>query len=289
MGYAVTLLTIIAIFTILTASLDLILSYTGLFSFAHASLYGVGAYTAALIAMNLSHDLVIAFVAALVVTAIVALVTVGITLRMVGDYFIMGTVCVANVISSVMDNWTDVTNGANGLYGIPAADVAGFSVSVGWPMLVLAVVIAALALFIKWRITSAPLGIVLQAIRDDEVVASVLGHDATRTKVLIFTIAAGGNALAGTLLAYYLRFLDPTSFGLNFTIFVWAALFVGGSLSVLGSLAGPTLLVLFPEALRFVGLSGTQVANVQQALYGLLLILLILFRPQGLVGRRAFG
>ena len=89
------------------------------------------------------------------------------------------------------------------------------------------------------------------------------------------------------MLACYLRFLDPTSFSFSFTILIWAALFVGGSVGTLGTIVGPAILVLFPEALRFVGLSGPHVANVQQALYGLLLVLLMMFRPQGFFGRHS--
>jgi branched-chain amino acid transport system permease protein len=287
MGYLVTLLTIISIYTMLTASMDLVLGYAGMFSFVHAALYGVGAYAAALVALKLGLGLEVAFLAALVVTVAVSFVTAVITVRLEGDYFILGTFCVANVISSTMDNWTDVTNGANGLYGIPAARLFGWTITPGVPFLLVTALVAALVLWIKYRLVSAPFGICLQAVREDEAVAAVLGHDVRRVRIVVFAIGGAITALAGTLIAFFLRFLDPTTFTFAFTIFVWAALFVGGSVSTLGAIAGPAILVLFPEALRFVGLSGTHVANVQQALYGLLLVVLMLYRPQGFFGRHS--
>lgn len=287
MGYLVTLLTIVCIYTMLTASMDLILGYAGLFSFVHAALCGIGAYGAAFVMLKLGWGLVPATLAAFAVTALVAYATAAVTVRLDGDYFILGTFCVANVISSVMENWTGVTNGTSGLYGIPMASLFGWTIAPGLPFLGFCSVLTALVLVVKWRLVSAPLGITLQAIREDEIVAAVLGFNVRAVRATIFVIGAMIVALAGVLLASYLRYLDPTSFDFSFTILIWAALFVGGSVGTLGTIVGPAVLVLFPEALRFVGLSGPHVANVQQALYGLLLILLMMFRPQGFFGHHS--
>ena len=287
MGYLVTLLTIICIYTMLTAAMDLILGYAGLFSFVHAALCGVGAYGAAYVMLKLGWGLVPATLAAFVVTAAVAQATAAVTVRLDEHYFILGTFCVANVILSIFENWTDVTNGTSGLYGIPVASLFGWTIAPGLPFLGFCAVLTAAVLFVKWRLVSAPLGITLQATREDEIVAWVLGNNVRQVRTVIFVIGATITALAGVLLACFLRYLDPTSFDFSFTILIWAALFVGGSVGTLGTIVGPAILVLFPEALRFVGLSGPHVANVQQALYGLLLILLMMFRPQGFFGHHS--
>ena len=287
MGYIVTLLTIITIYTILTAAMDLILGYAGLFSFAHAALCGIGSYAAAALMVKLGWGLVPAFGVALVATALIAWATAGITVRLEGHYFILGTFCVANVVESVMENWTDVTNGTSGLYGIPVTRLFGWTIASGVPFLLFCAALMAIALGIKQFLVSAPYGITLQAIREDEIVAWVLGNNVRRVRAVVFIIGASMTALGGVLLACYLRFLDPTSFSFSFTILIWAALFVGGSVGTLGTIVGPAVLVLFPEALRFIGLSGPHVANVQQALYGLLLVLLMMFRPQGFFGHHS--
>jgi len=287
MGYIVTLLTIICIYTIMTAAMDLILGYAGLFSFVQAALCGIGSYAAAALMVKLGWGLPSAFGVALVVAAVAALATAAITVRLEGHYFILGTFCVANVVESLMENWTDVTNGTNGLYGIPVTRLFGWTIGPGLPFLTFCAALTLVVLIVKWLLVSAPFGITLQAIREDEVVAWVLGNNVRRVRTVIFVIGAVMTALAGVLLACYLRFLDPTSFSFSFTILIWAALFVGGGVGTLGTIVGPAILVLFPEALRFIGLSGPHVANVQQALYGLLLVLLMMFRPQGFFGHHS--
>jgi branched-chain amino acid transport system permease protein len=287
MNYLITLLTLISIYAMVTASMDLVLGYTGMYSFAQAALYGVAAYAGALVAMRLGHGFLVSLLASVAFTALVAWVTVVITARLDGDYFVLGTFCAASVISSVIDNWIDVTNGANGLYNIPVAQIGNVSFPSGLPFLGLTLVVGALALFLKRRLVSAPLGLVLQAIRDDDVAASVLGYNVRQNRIVIFVIGGMGTALGGCLLAFYLRFLDPTTFTFGFTMFIWAALFVGGSVSNMGAVAGPAILILFPEALRFIGLSGTYVAASQQALYGVLLLVLMIFRPRGICGGHA--
>jgi branched-chain amino acid transport system permease protein len=128
---------------------------------------------------------------------------------------------------------------------------------------------------------------VLHAVRDDEAVAMALGINVVRTRIVIFTIGGGFAALAGALGAFYFRFITTTSFTLTTMILLWAMVFVGGSGSLLGALAGPAILVLFPELFRFFGGTTWDIANIQEALYGLLLVLVMLFRPQGIAGRRA--
>jgi ABC-type branched-subunit amino acid transport system permease subunit len=237
--------------------------------------------------LKLGWGLVPATIAAFAVTALAGQATAAVTVRLDSHYFILGTFCVANVISSVMENWTDVTNGTSGLYVIPVTNLFGWTIGPGVPFLAFCILLTGLVLFVKWRLVSAPFGITLQAVREDEVVAWVLGNNVRQIRTVVFVIGAAITALAGVLLACYLRYLDPTSFDFSFTILIWAALFVGGSVGTLGTIVGPAVLVLFPEALRFVGLSGPHVANVQQALYGLLLILLMMFRPQGFFGHHS--
>jgi branched-chain amino acid transport system permease protein len=146
--------------------------------------------------------------------------------------------------------------------------------------------VTALVFAAHWRIVSSPMKAVLHALRDDEAVAMALGINVVRTRIIVFTIGGGFAALAGALGAFYFRFITTTSFTLATMILLWAMVFVGGSGSLLGALAGPAILVLFPEIFRFFGTTTLDIANIQEALYGLLLVLVMLFRPQGIAGRR---
>jgi branched-chain amino acid transport system permease protein len=146
--------------------------------------------------------------------------------------------------------------------------------------------VVALIYFVHWRFVTSPMKAALQAIRDDEPVAMALGIDVVRTKIIVFTLGGGFAALSGALAAFYFRFVTANSYGLTTIILLWAMLFVGGNCSLAGSLVGPAVLIFFPEVFRFIGGPGWDIGNIQEAMYGLLLILLMLFRPQGLVGQR---
>jgi branched-chain amino acid transport system permease protein len=124
----------------------------------------------------------------------------------------------------------------------------------------------------------------LRAVRADELVAAVTGKNVTLLRITVFMIAGAGAAVAGVLQAYALRFIDPSLFTIQLTVFVWAALYVGGCASWIGNIVGPILLFGMPEALRFVGLAGTTVADFREMLYGALLIGVTIYRPQGIAG-----
>ena len=126
---------------------------------------------------------------------------------------------------------------------------------------------------------------VLHAVRDDETVAQSLGIPVVRVRIVVFAIGGGFAAIAGSLLAFYFRFIDPTSFSLNTMILLWAMVFIGGSGRLAGAIIGPIVLAVFPELFRFMGVTGTHMAYIQQAMYGLLLILLMIYRPQGIAGQ----
>jgi branched-chain amino acid transport system permease protein len=105
---------------------------------------------------------------------------------------------------------------------------------------------------------------------------------------MVFIIASAMASIAGVLTMYHLRFIDPTLFGIDLTIFAWAALFIGGCASIAGNILGPLVLFGIPEALRFSGLDGALVAHLRDVLYGGLLILVTMFRPQGIAGTYRF-
>jgi branched-chain amino acid transport system permease protein len=282
--YLANLLTQLSIYVIAVAALDVLLGYAGIASLGHAAFIGIGAYTAAILATTFHLGFVLALVAAMAVTSALAL-AVGIpTLRLSGDYFVLGTFGFASVTSSVLQNWIDVTNGPFGIYGIPVPSFLGHKLVTPIEFLGLPAAAMALVLIVKQLLVTAPFGVTLRAVRADELVAAVSGKNVTRLRVTAFMIAGAGAGIAGVLQAYDLRFIDPTLFTVQLTVFVWAALYVGGCASWIGNILGPLLLFGLPEALRFVGLAGTTVAEIREILYGALLIGVTIYRPQGIAG-----
>jgi branched-chain amino acid transport system permease protein len=287
MDYILHLLVIIAFYVGLTVTLDLLIGHTGILSFAHTAFYGIGAYATAILTVYAGWNWLPAMLAACVLGTIVAVV-VGIpTLRLGGDYFILALFGFQLIVMTVILNWEDLTNGPFGIRGVPRPSFGSGPIQSGWPIALFTMAVVAIVLWIVWRMVSAPLKLTLHAIRDDETVAQALGIDVVRMRIVIFAMAGGLAAIIGALTAFYFRFVDVSSFTISTMILLWAMVFVGGSKTISGAIVGPAVLVLFPELFRFVDDIGIDRARAQEALYGLLMVLLMLFRPEGLVGRKS--
>jgi branched-chain amino acid transport system permease protein len=285
MDYAVHLLIVILLYVALTVSLDLMVGHTGIFSFAHAAFYGIGAYATAILTVYAGWNWLPALLAAVALGALISLL-IGIpTLRLGGDYLILALFGFQSIVLTVITNWEEVTNGPFGIRGVPRPSFGPLKLESSAAILAFIAAVVALVLWLHWRFVSSPMRRMLHAVRDDETVAQALGIDAVRAKVTVFVLGGAFAALAGGLTAFYLRFVDVNSFSLFTMILLLAMVFVGGSRSLLGALVGPALLLLFPEAFRFFGETNLPIAYIQQALYGLLLIVLMLYRPEGLAGR----
>jgi len=284
MSYILSLLTIIAIYVALTASLDLMIGHTGILSFAHAAFYGIGAYAAAILTVYAGWNWLPAMLAACLVGAVLsALIAIPIV-RLGGDYFILALFGVQLIVSNLILNLEPLTNGPYGILNVPRPSFGAGQLSTGLPMFLFVAAISAIVVGAVWSFVSSPMRGVLHAIRHDETIALSLGINVARTKVVVFSIASAMAALIGAVAAYYFRFVDVGSFGIFMMISLWAMVFVGGTRTIAGAIAGPTILLLFPELFRFIGSAGLDLARIQEALYGLLLVLLMIYRPQGLMG-----
>src|SRR5580692_1355305 len=283
MDYLLHVATIILLYAGLVASLNLLIGHASILSFAHASFYGIGAYVTAMLTVYAGWDWLPALAAAVIATAAIAFLIGVPTLRLGGDYFILALFGFQLIVVDVILNLDDVTNGPFGIRGIPRPSVGDYGLASGWPFLIGTAVTTGGVFLIVRRIVTSPLGGKLHAIRDDETVAAALGINVARTKIMIFTVAAALAAVIGAMTAFYFRFVEANAFNSEVMILLLAMAFVGGTRSLWGSVAGPAILVLFPELFRFIGPVGVDLAKVQQGLYGLLLVLLMLFRPQGLI------
>jgi branched-chain amino acid transport system permease protein len=285
MDYVFSILSQVCIFAISVAALDLLVGYAGILSFGHAAFIGIGAYTGALLLTELNFTPEIAVLASMGMSGGIALVLGLPTLRLSGDYFILATLGLSVVTSSLLENWISLTNGPFGIFGIPPISIFGFKAVTPINFFFTSATVLSSVLILKQLLVTSSFGLALRAVHQDETVASALGKNATQLRVLAFGIGGAAAGLAGVLTACNLRFIDPSLFQTNLTIFIWASLFVGGCGSWLGNLLGPLLLLCVPESLRFIGLEGTAVAHVRELLYGVVLIGLTMFRPQGIVGK----
>ncbi len=283
MDYVLGVLILLLIYVILTVTANLIVGYAGLFSVAHAAVFGIGAYVTTILMVDhgLNFFLTVPFAVAMasVTGSLIAIPAV----RLVGFYLAIASFGLQFVIMSLMLNLKGFTRGADGIPGIPNASLFGFKFGSRESMLILVAVLAAITVILLWRLVNSPFGRVLRAVRDDEIAAAAMGKPVVRYKVLAYSIGSGLAALAGSAYAAYYRYVDPSAFDVKESIFILSMVVIGGSGSIRGSLAGATVLVLTPEVLRMAHLPNSITSSVRQIISGLLLTVFMLWRPQGLI------
>jgi branched-chain amino acid transport system permease protein len=283
-AYIAHYLVMVGIYSILALSLNLLIGYSGIFSLAHAALYGIGAYASALAALKLGLGFWGGMIVAAGVGALASALVAIPSLRVAGDYYIVASFGLQMVILTVFVNWTDVTNGHAGLAGIPRPHVFGFSIDNPFKYVVLTLVIGALTYAICHRLTHSAFGRRLRAVRDDEIAALAIGKDVIRTKILIVTISSALGALAGSLYAHYITYINPSSFTLEESIFITSLVILGGTQRLAGPCVGAAILLAVPEALKFLSIPDAIAAPMRQILYGGLLIAFMFLRPEGILG-----
>jgi branched-chain amino acid transport system permease protein len=272
-GYLTHLAITILVFSILAASLNLLMGYSGLVSIAHAAFFGVGGYTSGILSVKAGIPFWLALPAAAVMAGLVAL-GVGLpSFRTRGVYYIIVTVAFQLIASEIFENWDRMTGGGIGLKGIPRPG-PHFVTKVQYYYLTLAV--AALAHGAIVRIVRSPIGLALSAIRDSESKARMMGVNPLHYKVLVFVAASTLAGLAGSLYVHYLNFAHPDFFNFGVSVDLFLAVMLGGA----GTLSGPIFGVVVLEAIREVL---HEFAAVRLLIFGALLIVLILFLPQGVL------
>jgi branched-chain amino acid transport system permease protein len=289
MDYLLHVLVLVSVFTILSASLDLLAGHTGILSIAQSAFYGLGAYTSALLVTEQGAPFLVGVIVGMIVAVLISFIISLPSLRLHDDYFVIVTFGFQMILFSVFNNWMELTRGPLGIPGIPQPVIFGWHVDSHLEFLALAAGFAAFAYFVVYLLTSSPFGRVLRAIREDEVFARALGKRPVYFKVTAFAISAALAATAGSLYAHYITYIDPTSFTVMESILIISMVIIGGAGSLWGPMVGALVLVTLPEALRFVGLPSASAANLRQIIYGALLVVMMLFRPRGLMGKYSFA
>jgi len=284
MEYLIHLAILFLIYAILGISLNLIVGYTGLLSVTHAAFYGIGAYTTAILLTKGEIDFFVSVLLGIIIAIIISFL-IGIVLsKFRGDYYALGSLGLNTIIFSIFLNWNNLTRGPLGIPGIARPELFGIDFTENINFLILVFIFFTLVFMLSHFIVNSSFGRVLKAIREDENTIQIFGYNTLYFKLAIFIISAAMAAIAGSLLASYITFIDPSSFVLMESIFIVAIIILGGLANLRGSILGALILILLPEALRFVGFPADIAAQMRQMVYGVILILLMLYRPQGLIG-----
>lgn len=283
-AYFIHLLILIGIYLILAISLQLAVGFTGLLNLGHIAFYCAGAYASALLALG-GFPFWFCFLAAGIVAALLGFLLSIPTNKLKGDYLALATMGFSFVVYAVALNWTDLTRGPLGLPGIPRPNLFGFVFSSNFNFLLLTILINLLTYLLISRIVESPFGKVLQAVRDDELAAEVLGKNTFKIKSLSLAISAFFAGIAGSLYAHYITFIDPSSFTILQLIPVLCIVIIGGLASLKGTVIATIILILLPEPLRFIGFPSSVVGPARQIIYALLLLLILTYRPKGFSGK----
>jgi len=277
----------VSLYAILASSFNLLIGYAGLFALSHAAFFGVGAYATAILAAKFGVPFPWPMLAGIAITAVLGVVIALPALRIGGDYLVIVTLALQIIVTAVLLNWTDLTGGTDGIRAIPRVELAGAKLDTPGTFLPLALVVAAICFAIAWRLGASPFGRALKAMRENEAATQAIGKNIVAMKLSVFAIAAALASVAGSLYAHYVTFVSAEGFTVELTIYLLAMVIVGGTGNLVGSLVGALILAVLPELLKFVDMPSDIADKVRQMLYGLLLIVMLRLRPQGLLPESA--
>lgn len=281
--YAAAMIARILIFALCAASLDLLVGVTGLPSFGHGAYFGAGAYAAGYVASHVTRSAPIALAAAVGVAAVVAAIAGSVAVRARGVFFLMLTLAFGEIVEQLAHSWRSVTGGSDGLYGIPAVELAGAPITGVRPLAwyVLAAFVVGMALL--YALAASPLGATLRGIRDNEPRMRALGYRTYHYKLAAFVIAGAIAGLAGGLYAAHQRLVTPADLGFATSVPALLAVVIGGEATLWGACAGAAIVVVVRDVL------GPGLGGHGSLVLGALFVAVVFVLPGGLARLRRGG
>lgn len=276
--YLLNLCVVAGVYSIVVMGLGILLGWAGQMSLAQAAFLGIGAYTSAYFTTHVGLNFWQALPLSILMSALVGVGVGYPCLRLSGHYLALATIGFGIITQLALINWKAVTNGSDGITGIPAPPPIGsisFESYGTYFYIVLGFVV--LCAYIAARIKATRVGRAMEAIRENELAASAMGINTTRYKILAFVLAGSYAGLAGSLLAHSIKFISPDSYSFDQSVVFLVMLILGGSSSIGGAILGAALLTLLPEVLR-------PLKNSYIMVYGAAVVAMIIFMPRGLVG-----
>jgi len=265
------------LYALLALSLTLVAGTSGVVSLGHAALLAIGGYASALLAIDLGLPVPVCVLLAGCITAALGTALVSPAFRLQGHYVAIATLAIGEIVSLVILNWTGLTRGPMGLTGIPPLGFFGIPLdsveAVYWLSLALVVIVALL----QTRLLSGHLGRAWRAIREDEIAARAYGVNPARYKAMAFAFGGFGAGISGAVTAHLYSYINHETFDATISLLALTIVILGGLGNVLGAILGSVALIGLPELFR-------AAAEYRMLIYGVVLLLLIRFRPQGLLG-----
>ncbi|MBI2451764.1 branched-chain amino acid ABC transporter permease [Candidatus Pacearchaeota archaeon] len=282
--YLIHILILIGIYLILAVSLNLSLGYAGLLSLGHVALFGIGAYTSALLNIN-GVPFVFSFLLAGLLAGFFGFLLAFATGKLKGDYYALASLGFAFVVYSLLLNLTEITRGPLGIPGISKPQIFGWAIKDNFSYLIFLALVCFVSIFLINKIVNSGFGKLLGAMRDDETGLRILGKDTKKLKYKTMFVSGFFAGISGSLFAHYIGFIDPNTFYISELVLILTIVILGGIASLKGSITATFVVIVLSELMRFLPLPSAIIGPGRQIVYAIVLIIILMFRPRGLLGR----
>ncbi len=276
-GYLVTLLITIGIYIILSLSLNIIVGFAGQVSLGHAAFWAIGAYSFAILTTKYGFNFVLSFFLAILITTLVGVILGLPSLRLSEDFLAITTIGINFIVQGVFNTF-NYFGGALGIGNIPYPTFNGKMLS-NFEFMLLVYVFVVLTVLVSYGFKVSWSGLASFAIKDDEIAAQVSSISPVKFKLLAFAISSALAAISGVLYASFMGFISANDFSFPVSVTILAMVMVGGEATIIGPIFGAVLLVVLPEIFR-------PIHSYRMLLYGLLVVLMMRFQPEGFFGKR---
>lgn len=273
--YLIHLVILMGIYAILAQSFNLNFGLGCQFNLAHVASYSIGAYATALLSTELEASFFVCILVSMLLSGLFSLLIGGISARLSQDYFAIGTLAFAAIVSALLINWKSLTRGVLGIPGIPRPELFGIDFNINENFLYLLAAFVVISQLVFFFLFQGPYARRLKAQAEYEPAAVALAINSRLVRNSSFFIASCFAGLAGAFFAYYINYIDPSSFSLLEMVFVLTVIVVGKPGSFLGCLFSVVFLVLLPEVFRFVDLPASILGPMRQLLYAVVLFLVV--------------
>jgi branched-chain amino acid transport system permease protein len=278
-GYITTVAIMIGIYAVVAVGLNVIVGLAGQISLGHAAFFGIGAYASAILCTKFGFSFWWALPAAVVITGLVGALLGVPSLRVRDDFLAITTIGINFIVESIF-LYVPFFGGALGIGGIPTPEFFGTALF-GNHFLALVVVVLAVCIWFVHRFVRSWAGLATEAMKEDETAAGAMGISPVRFKLLAFTLGSAMAGLGGVLYAHFMMFISPDAFGFPVSIMLLSMVVFGGMGKIWGPILGAIVLGSLPEVFR-------PLVDYRMLLYGAILLLVIRYQPQGLLGDDSF-
>lgn len=275
------------VYIILTLSANLISGYTGLLSFANAAFYGVGAFATSILLTKYEMNHILVLVISMLAAGLVSIPLAYFSIKLKDLYYVIASIAFQIIIFTICYNW-ELTGASFGISGISKPSILGLEINHTSDFVLYGGILLFLVLLFFLFLKRIPYTRRLEAIRDNPLASESFGVNINKFKYTVHILSAMLMAISGYLFATYNSYVDATSFTLDESILIVSMLLIGGTGNLKGPIFGACFFVLLPEVMRLIPISSSQGASLQMIIYGLILVLIVRHKPNGILGKFRF-